>query len=156
MTPAEQDQIYISGVNCYLNIINLVVDTSIFVQNILGYLATFHQVEVDIVKSETQALPLSLAITEVIQICLTQIIIVTGDLVICWRAWVLLPHDKFWRFVLSIVTICNIGINIAAPIFDELGVTSSPAVLLVVDWASTAISLVVNMTATSLIGWKAW
>ncbi|KAF9035103.1 hypothetical protein BDP27DRAFT_827245 [Rhodocollybia butyracea] len=35
--------------------------------------------------------------------------ILVGDFVICWRAWVLLPHDKWWRFVLATIVIVNIG-----------------------------------------------
>lgn len=35
--------------------------------------------------------------------------ILVGDFVICWRAWVLLPHDKFWRSVLAVIMTCNIG-----------------------------------------------
>jgi len=85
------------------------------------------------------------------------VIILVGDFVICWRAWVLLPYDKFWRSALVIIMIGNIGINITDAVFD----TFAPNTLLsgsviVLDWVATAVTMVVNMTATALIGWKAW
>ncbi|KAF9063938.1 hypothetical protein BDP27DRAFT_1367635 [Rhodocollybia butyracea] len=65
-----------------------------------------------------------------------------GDFVICWRAWVLLPYDKFWRSALVIIMIGNIGINITDAVFD----TFAPNTLLsgsviVLDWVATAVTM---------------
>ncbi|KAF9071294.1 hypothetical protein BDP27DRAFT_1322279 [Rhodocollybia butyracea] len=124
-------------------------------QNIALPIAIFGQIRFSIEnRIPTPILALSLDITNNIQIALGSVIVLAGDLVIYWRAWVLLPHDKFWRFVLAIIMICNIGLNIADLIFD----IERPQLLLstALDLVSVAISLIVNMTATSLIGWKAW
>ncbi|KAF9064479.1 hypothetical protein BDP27DRAFT_1425770 [Rhodocollybia butyracea] len=94
-----------------------------------------------------------------IQVALSQTMILAGDLVICWRAWVLLPHDKFWRFVLAMLMICNIGLNIADLILTLVAgedANTFDFLIQVLDWTYVALSWVVNLTATSLIGWKAW
>ncbi|KAF9070246.1 hypothetical protein BDP27DRAFT_1420128 [Rhodocollybia butyracea] len=83
--------------------------------------------------------------------------LMVGDFVIGWRAWVLLPHDKMWRLALAAVMICNIGLNLADSIFDIFVIdTEISGVFVVLDWLSIAFSLLVNMLATTLIGWKAW
>ncbi|KAF9063645.1 hypothetical protein BDP27DRAFT_1426660 [Rhodocollybia butyracea] len=101
-------------------------------------------------------IPATLIIND-ISVVLDSVMILTGDLLISWRAWVLLPHDTFWRFVLATITIGDIGINIADGIFDIFCMMAmldgSPPFL---DLVALGFSLVVNLTATALIGWKAW
>ncbi|KAF9053986.1 hypothetical protein BDP27DRAFT_649728 [Rhodocollybia butyracea] len=134
----------------------------LIVRNILGYFQLLGQV-LDLVHQPevmgNQPLPRASLEVILIQGLLSQIMILIGDFVICWRAWVLLPHDKFWRFVLSIIMICNIGLNIA-PAFEVPGLVTlqvaSQADSFILGWVSIATSMVVNITATSLISWKAW
>ncbi|KAF9052567.1 hypothetical protein BDP27DRAFT_1373427 [Rhodocollybia butyracea] len=77
-----------------------------------------------------------------------------GDIVICWRAWVLLPHDKFWRFGLGAIMASSIGVGIADGVYDA--VSSIDIIGSTLDGIATGLSLLVNMTATGLIAWKAW
>ncbi|KAF5369135.1 hypothetical protein D9757_011082 [Collybiopsis confluens] len=103
--------------------------------------------------------PVSLAmlLTDDIQLFLNATIILVGDFVICWRAWVLLSEDKFWRYFLALAMIINIGINIADPVYDVPNMKSElKGVFNVLDWLSVACSSIVNLIATSLIAWKAW
>lgn len=48
------------------------------------------------------------------------------------------------------------GLSIADLIVDALGMDGVVGSTPTLDVVSTAISLVVNMIATTLIGWKAW
>ncbi|KAF9072020.1 hypothetical protein BDP27DRAFT_1321306 [Rhodocollybia butyracea] len=125
-------------------------------QNILAYIVNFGQIKSGIVK-EIPTPPSDLVVINDIQVCLSDITILAGDLVICWRAWVLLPHNRFWRFVLATIAICDAGLSVADIIFDDLvslGLLDTH--IPVLDLVFLVISLVVNMTATLLIGWKAW
>ncbi|KAF9061495.1 hypothetical protein BDP27DRAFT_1322304 [Rhodocollybia butyracea] len=120
-------------------------------QTILLALTIFGQIR----QVEGIPTPINFIIINNIKDALCTVMILAGDLVLCWRAWVLLPHDKSWRFVLAIMMICNIGLNIADLISDEIAVVKSTSTP-VLDSVAIATSLAVNMTATSLIGWKAW
>ncbi|KAF9071308.1 hypothetical protein BDP27DRAFT_1322310 [Rhodocollybia butyracea] len=121
-------------------------------QSFLIYIAVLDGIRFSFVE-EISILPLSLVNMDKIEIILGAIMILGGDLVICWRAWVLFPHDKIWRFVLAIIMICNIGLNIADSTFDIKMLNESPPAL---DTVTLSISVATNMTATSLISWKAW
>ncbi|KAF9071352.1 hypothetical protein BDP27DRAFT_1361914 [Rhodocollybia butyracea] len=88
----------------------------------------------------TPIVALTLYIINNLETVLGSVTVLAGDLVICWRAWVLLPHDIFWRFVLAIIMICNIGLTIADLVFDiEVGNGIFRPVL---DSVSVATSLV--------------
>ncbi|KAF9069502.1 hypothetical protein BDP27DRAFT_719772 [Rhodocollybia butyracea] len=99
------------------------------------------------------------------------ILLLLGDLIVTWRAWALLPHDKYWRWFLSIMMFVNIAINIIDGIFNNLKfpITSESESLAdiqtfalpvgvtpVLDCVSIVLSFAVNMTAMILIIWKAW
>ncbi|KAE9402000.1 hypothetical protein BT96DRAFT_918483 [Gymnopus androsaceus JB14] len=96
-----------------------------------------------------------LIINEVLEF-LSPLQILVGDFVICWRAWVLLPYDKFWRFILMTTMLANIGVNIACAFWQIFLMGQFTLPLEVMDWLSVALSLLVNLLATLLIGWKAW
>ncbi|KAF9071953.1 hypothetical protein BDP27DRAFT_1321195 [Rhodocollybia butyracea] len=198
MTPAEQEQMYIFGANCSINVMSLLVSTltsaiaalgiliamhllpgieswrepkaiqllcclsislSWIVQSILGYTLVFDQIRAGTMM-EFSTPPLIFDIINNIQTSVSQLMVMVGDLVICWRAWVLVPHDKVWRFGLAIIVICNVGFNIADIILVVLGgngsVINNNNLLQNLGWASIAFSWLTNMAVTSLIGWKAW
>ncbi|KAF9061474.1 hypothetical protein BDP27DRAFT_1369631 [Rhodocollybia butyracea] len=116
MTPEDQAQIFAIGRSCYQNTITLVIDLIAYEIKHLCYLVwrLWNSGDTDF---HTAAK------------------ILVGDFEVCWRAWVLLPHDRFWQFVLAILMMSNIGLNIADPIFDIFDTND------VVDLLSTAISL---------------
>ncbi|KAF9061225.1 hypothetical protein BDP27DRAFT_1369862 [Rhodocollybia butyracea] len=92
---------------------------------------------------DTSSYSLSLGIMIDIEGSLSNVMILAGDLVICWRAWVLLPHDKFWRFVLAIFLICNTGLFIADLIFDDFTTIGSQVTLTsVLDLVVPAMSFI--------------
>ncbi|KAF9058707.1 hypothetical protein BDP27DRAFT_1408107 [Rhodocollybia butyracea] len=194
MTPAEQEQIFIMGWYCYINVMFSLVATAtsgiatlgILIaidllplkswkepkamqllccmviwlfwigQTILGYIINFGQIKLGMVEANPAfTSPLGLIIIGDIQTSLSQVMILAGDLVVCWRAWVLLPHDRFWRSVLAILMSCNIALNIAYIILNSLGENAN-VLAGVLEWISNGFSFLVNMAATSLIGWKAW
>jgi len=101
--------------------------------------------------------PFNVVIGDDIEGFLSAVMIVVGDFVICWRAWVLLPQEKFWRSVLATILIGNTVANLADPIFGVFETDNqSNKSHIVVDWISLAFSLLANTTAIALIGWKAW
>ncbi|KAE9401936.1 hypothetical protein BT96DRAFT_937529 [Gymnopus androsaceus JB14] len=79
-----------------------------------------------------------------------------SDGIVVWRAWILFPHDKLWRSLLTFLMIANIGINIADCIWDDIEVTLEESSSTILDWLSSVMSLAVNIFATLLIAWKAW
>ncbi|KAF9071332.1 hypothetical protein BDP27DRAFT_1361897 [Rhodocollybia butyracea] len=180
MTPAEQEQISINGGSCYVNVVFIMVFTIASGIATLGILIAiwllhvktwrepkavqlvcwqtflfpffvFGQIRFDIKPERGVPVPPSLDIINNIVAVLSEVELLAGDLVICWRAWVLLPRDIFWRFVLAVLIICDIGFDIADLVFDTEIVT-----LPVLDLATVVTPLAVNIAATSLIGWKAW
>ncbi|KAF9046994.1 hypothetical protein BDP27DRAFT_1346282 [Rhodocollybia butyracea] len=117
-------------------------------------LNTLMQIKLGIVEEISDVLAPDIVIAGDIDIFCTTMIVMVGDFVICWRAWVLLPQDKFWRFGLVIIMVGNIGVNIANIVLGTLVNTSTKESLL--DWISIAFSLLSNTVATGLVAWKAW
>ncbi|KAF9063450.1 hypothetical protein BDP27DRAFT_1335124 [Rhodocollybia butyracea] len=114
----------------------------------------------------------SMAILEGIPVAITLLV---SDMIVVWRAWILLSHNRFWQSVLVLLTVINIIINVVDCIADAFFLifsegynpNSPPAKLDlmqnlienhsgVLDLISVLTSLLVNAVATSLIGWKAW
>ncbi|KAF9058306.1 hypothetical protein BDP27DRAFT_1408410 [Rhodocollybia butyracea] len=171
MTPAEQKQIFDFGAACYINVVGIAIDKIAYGSSLLGILIAIWLLEV---KTWREPKTIQLLCCMIIVLTATGLVIIVGfisftqaklgiveilvgDFVICWRAWVLLPHDKWWRFVLATIVIVNIGVNIVAGIFDTFVVDEElNDATIVLDWVGIAFSLLVNMTATALIGWKAW
>ncbi|KAJ3768746.1 hypothetical protein FB446DRAFT_255040 [Lentinula raphanica] len=88
---------------------------------------------------------------------LPSIALVMGDLIVTWRAWILLQHNRCSQFVLAIFSIANLGLNAAACIQDTIMVrTKLVRTTSALDWLSNAASIVMNMCATLMIAWKAW
>ncbi|KAF9071319.1 hypothetical protein BDP27DRAFT_1322321 [Rhodocollybia butyracea] len=165
MTPTEQEQNFANGFNCYVNVINTVCITIAGGFATLGILIAIWQLHQNLERTQTIQLlcctfiwfclmgevilspfvvfgQIRLNIEKEITLplsVLSTVTVMAGDIVICWRAWVLLPQDIFWQVVLAIIMICHIASFIA-----------------ILDPVTLATSLVVNMIATSLIGWKAW
>ncbi|KAF9056755.1 hypothetical protein BDP27DRAFT_1433600 [Rhodocollybia butyracea] len=101
--------------------------------------------------------PSSIVISFEIYEFLNTAMVLVGDFVICWRTWVLLSHDSFCRFALAVLMIGSIGANTADTIFDILNIGAKlNGSFIVLDWLGIAMSLLVNMSATALTGWKAW
>ncbi|KAF5347034.1 hypothetical protein D9757_014338 [Collybiopsis confluens] len=85
------------------------------------------------------------------------LLFLVGDVIVVWRAWVLLPTDKFYKFLLLVLMSAGSGINIADIVLDykqvqqELhGITNS------MDWIIYVSSLLINLLATLLIWRKLW
>ncbi|KIK57940.1 hypothetical protein GYMLUDRAFT_246594 [Collybiopsis luxurians FD-317 M1] len=103
-------------------------------------------------KSNIKALPLNYMSSWDITIS-----VLLSDFIVVWRAWVLFQQERRWQIALMILTIFNIGIQIADCIVDnieiQVSISNSATTL---DWISIMVSLVVNMFATGLIAWRAW
>ncbi|KAF9061297.1 hypothetical protein BDP27DRAFT_1369780 [Rhodocollybia butyracea] len=112
------------------------------------------QVKLGIIEEVLNAPSDIIILNDIADFCGT-ITVLVGDFVICWRAWVLLLHDKFWRFLLVIIMAGNIGVNIADCVFDTAAVNVLGK-FSTLDSVSIVLSLAVNMVATGLIAWKAW
>ncbi|KAF9060311.1 hypothetical protein BDP27DRAFT_1407197, partial [Rhodocollybia butyracea] len=102
--------------------------------------------------------PQSVTIISDVQGFVVIFIIFISDAIVCWRAWVLLYNDRFWKFTLALLMLGNIVINIVDASFDISRVDAElvDGQTIVLDWLAPAITLVVNLLATSLIGWKVW
>jgi len=114
------------------------------------------QVHVGLVGGASQPPPI-VAIISHVQSFVGIFAIFISDAMVCWRAWVLLYNDRFWKFTLALFMLGNIVINIVDAIFDivlfDIEVDGTTVVL---DWLAFAATLAVNLLATSLIGWKVW
>ncbi|KAF5392360.1 hypothetical protein D9757_001589 [Collybiopsis confluens] len=87
----------------------------------------------------------------------TTLVMLSGDCIVAWRAYVLLQHARIWRMILCILALANIALNIVDCVIDDLEITRVFAGdFSVLDWLSTVLSLSVNLFATSMIAWKAW
>ncbi|KAF9060302.1 hypothetical protein BDP27DRAFT_1370672 [Rhodocollybia butyracea] len=84
--------------------------------------------------------------------------ILIGDAVVCWRAWVLLHRNRFWKFTLALLMLSNIVVNIVDASFDVAVVNTDliDGATVIFDCLALATTLAVNLLATSLIGWKVW
>ncbi|KAF5355413.1 hypothetical protein D9757_013153 [Collybiopsis confluens] len=80
-----------------------------------------------------------------------------GDVIVVWRAWVLLPTGRFYKILLSVLMLANSGIIIADIVFDYMEISSEVAGFSnIMDWIMCIGSLLINLFATLLIGWKLW
>ncbi|KAF9065576.1 hypothetical protein BDP27DRAFT_1424662 [Rhodocollybia butyracea] len=107
------------------------------------------------------------------------VVLVLGDFLVAWRAWVIWPFNRYVKAILIILMVLNIGMQIFISIFiiappdifffkfiNYLVVTYSlsvPQFNILVDGVfgpqdivGVAFSLIVNVSATFLIGLKAW
>ncbi|KAF9064675.1 hypothetical protein BDP27DRAFT_1405225 [Rhodocollybia butyracea] len=83
------------------------------------------------------------------------ITLLLSDGIVVWRACSLFQQDRFWRLVLVVLMIANIGINVADCIWSDLHPNFQYKAT-ILDWLSLVLSLVVNMVATILFACKAW
>ncbi|KIK58720.1 hypothetical protein GYMLUDRAFT_245813 [Collybiopsis luxurians FD-317 M1] len=92
--------------------------------------------------------------------------VVVGDCAVVWRAWVLLPDNRLWKFLLTVIMIVDVGLLIADSIgqiyvFDspelyrllELGHESFATGL---DWASLVVPFIINLFVTLFIARTWW
>ncbi|KAF9063457.1 hypothetical protein BDP27DRAFT_236732 [Rhodocollybia butyracea] len=98
------------------------------------------------------------------------ITLLVSDMIVVWRAWILLSRNCFWKNTLVSLAIINTVVNIidciANPIFNIMATngfepdTTSGNLIInysgILDLVSILTSLLVNAVATILIGWKAW
>ncbi|KAF9058489.1 hypothetical protein BDP27DRAFT_1372524 [Rhodocollybia butyracea] len=110
---------------------------------------------------DTEAIPVTIMVRE---------LLLVSDTIVVWRAWILLFHNRFWRNTLVLLeiinTIGNILDCIEYPIYNTMAlngfkIDSTWGILImdysgVLDLVSFLTSLLVNVAATVLIGWKAW
>ncbi|KAF9063442.1 hypothetical protein BDP27DRAFT_1368002 [Rhodocollybia butyracea] len=108
--------------------------------------------------------------TEAIVTIMVRELLLVSDTIVVWRAWILLFHNRFWRNTLVLLeiinTISNILDCIEYPIYNTMAlngfkIDSTWGILImdysgVLDLVSFLTSLLVNVAATVLIGWKAW
>ncbi|KIK54865.1 hypothetical protein GYMLUDRAFT_249209 [Collybiopsis luxurians FD-317 M1] len=81
---------------------------------------------------------------------------ILSDFIVVWRALVLFRQEKFWKLVLVLLMIANIGVNVSDVVLDNADITKQESnTHTILDWLSLVVSLVVNMFATGLIAWKA-
>ncbi|KAF9065394.1 hypothetical protein BDP27DRAFT_1404819 [Rhodocollybia butyracea] len=90
------------------------------------------------------------------------IILMISDFIVTWRAWILVPHSKSWRWLLFLLMLANIAINLLACIFHVYIIIFKYNLGLfwltnnALDWISVVLSLAVNFSATISVIWKAW
>ncbi|KIK58742.1 hypothetical protein GYMLUDRAFT_245830 [Collybiopsis luxurians FD-317 M1] len=78
-----------------------------------------------------------------------------GDTVVVWRAWVLLPEGKFWKILLAVLMMANIGLNIADCVVNEIAsVQILQGFAPILDWISITASFILNAFSTLFIMWK--
>jgi len=102
---------------------------------------------------------ISLDLSDIMTTWANTIILLIADMIVFWRAWVLLQNSTFSKIALTVLLGADICINIADCIWDQvnaqaLNMTASG--ISVLDWVSIAISLGFNAVATLCISWKAW
>ncbi|KAF9064808.1 hypothetical protein BDP27DRAFT_1450582, partial [Rhodocollybia butyracea] len=79
-----------------------------------------------------------------------------SDGIVVWRAWCLFQQDRYWRLLLLILMIANIGVNVADCIWPDVKLANKLSESTALDWLSAVLSLVVNLVVTSLVACKAW
>ncbi|KAF9067505.1 hypothetical protein BDP27DRAFT_909731 [Rhodocollybia butyracea] len=84
-----------------------------------------------------------------------QINLLLSDSIVVWRASALYHQSKFWRFILAILMIANIGINLADCGWISVNESIEFSKPIILDWLSAVLSLNVNITATILFSYKA-
>ncbi|KAF9063520.1 hypothetical protein BDP27DRAFT_1426773 [Rhodocollybia butyracea] len=105
------------------------------------------------------------------------ILLLVSDIIVVWRAWILLSPNRFWRSILALLTVINIILNIldcaadalfyllmesaqSEASFNTSSLSGVSKLILnysgILDLVSISTSLLVNAVATILIGWKAW
>ncbi|KIK58653.1 hypothetical protein GYMLUDRAFT_246044 [Collybiopsis luxurians FD-317 M1] len=85
------------------------------------------------------------------------ILLLISDGIVVWRAWVLLPEGILWKILPTILTIANIGLNIADCTVDVVQIqTILDGLTPELDWIVFAASIAINILATLFIMWKWW
>ncbi|KAF5371924.1 hypothetical protein D9757_011502 [Collybiopsis confluens] len=81
-----------------------------------------------------------------------------GDMIVVWRAWVLLPTGRFYRVILSVLMLANAGIIIADTVLDyiQIQLGTLQGLGYDTDWLMCVSTLLINLFATLLIVWKLW
>ncbi|KAF9061308.1 hypothetical protein BDP27DRAFT_1452335 [Rhodocollybia butyracea] len=79
-----------------------------------------------------------------------------SDSIVVWRAFMLYAQSKFWRFILVILLIANVGLNVGDIIWDTVNEGTEFSKSVILDWLAVVLSLIVNMIATMLFSYKAW
>ncbi|KAF5366656.1 hypothetical protein D9757_012766 [Collybiopsis confluens] len=80
-----------------------------------------------------------------------------GDAIVVWRAWVLLPREKFYKILLSVLMLTSLGISIADIVVDYIQIQSElQGITNSMDWIICIGLLLINVVAMLLIGWKLW
>ncbi|KAF5366899.1 hypothetical protein D9757_011381 [Collybiopsis confluens] len=74
---------------------------------------------------------------------LNMIIVLLGDLIVAWRAWIFFPEHMIVKITLVVSMVANIGINITDCIFDNIDseheIDSSKRTILL-DWLAPVLS----------------
>ncbi|KAF5368181.1 hypothetical protein D9757_011288 [Collybiopsis confluens] len=80
-----------------------------------------------------------------------------GDVIVVWRAWVLLQRDKSYKILLAVLMLANLGISIADIVLDYIHIQSElQGITNSMDWIMCIGLLLINLFAMLLIGWKLW
>ncbi|KAF9067042.1 hypothetical protein BDP27DRAFT_1365154 [Rhodocollybia butyracea] len=171
MTPEDQAKFQFLARTAYSNTIGTILNSTAYGFAILGILIAtrllgftgtvilediigFVQITGGLEQPEVADPPFILVIMQSNSLSIQ---VMLNDIVICWRAWVLFPHSKFWKILLAVCVIGNIGVNFADCIEDILTSDAELAgSVVILDWMGIAFSLLTNMLATTLIGWKTW
>ncbi|KAF9070053.1 hypothetical protein BDP27DRAFT_1420491 [Rhodocollybia butyracea] len=166
MATEEQEILALLATACYQNMAALIVTGIGFGASLLG---TLIAVKLLNVRSWRQASAVLLLCCVVLFICSIWEIVYSSVLTLLQMCktslWYLsllesmgsTTYDRFWRFTLALLMLGDIAINIADAGFD-ITIVASELVngqTVVLDWLSVAMTLSVNLLATSLIGWKA-
>ncbi|KAF9064239.1 hypothetical protein BDP27DRAFT_1405422 [Rhodocollybia butyracea] len=95
------------------------------------------------------------------------IILLLEDFFVVWRAWIIWPFNRYVKTILILLTALNaVSPMLLVELFDPLIATSVLSVDQIAflnntlfspnDTMGVAVSLIVNVSTTSLIGFKAW
>ncbi|KIK51396.1 hypothetical protein GYMLUDRAFT_252092 [Collybiopsis luxurians FD-317 M1] len=183
MTPGDQEALFNTGSNTILNILNLIVISLGYGGLVLMTCISLHTLRIalficcivmllsftlyflyDSVSILAYTFEDFVGYTDVatvvwleIGFVTAKVLILMGDVIVVWRAWVLLPGNLSGKVLLTVLMLANIGLNIADCVEDYVSVSQvAIGIVPALDWISYAASLAINISSTLFIVWKFW